>query len=158
MHDHANRLRTGPCLRDRHWYVPVGGDMRCERCDEEPPRFEKRWERCPLLAIDPATPDQPPIVATADGFVNLNDLAPRTGSGVRDWLRAFIPPVPQPPFTTEQLAQHRDTFKRYGLRILDDLEPMDLTAPAKRLIRVTSPTWIPIVPAVDIHPNGGIPG
>ena len=40
-----------------------------------------------------------------------------------------------------------------------ELEPIDLTAPAKRIIRVASlPAFIPIDPAVDIHPNGGIPG
>ena len=64
MHDHANRLRTGPCARDRHWYIPVGADMRCERCDEEAPHFERVNHRCVILGIDPATADQPPVVVT----------------------------------------------------------------------------------------------
>lgn len=48
-----------------------------------------------------------------------------------------------------------------GLRpapALIGIEPIDLTAPLRTILVAPTPTFPPLFPAVDIDPNGGIPG
>lgn len=183
MHDHVNRLRTGPCSRDRHWYVPVGGDMRCERCDEEAPRFEKRRERCrvtpfgsTILGIDPATPDQPPIVVT---LVDGDPIQIERGHPPTPWVEPDIAPCrhslfwwaggvcmvcgprkPRPYLKPALDAARPRIAEAFRSAVADgrlfpypdDLEPIGLmTWPLRDTLRRSRPH-------IDIHPNGGIPG
>lgn len=173
MHDHANRLRTGPCRRGRcDWWMTRDG-FRCRRCDEP---WQMKWDDLLLpqpvnggiwdpiggwrrvLAFDPAAPDQPPIVASVQEWNGHRVVQLETGHRPTPYFKPALAEVIE-----ETRARFTEAFRQAAAagRLFpfpDDLEPYDLTAPAQRLIRVTSPTFIPIDPAVDIHPNGGIPG